>query len=217
MLDENAITLLARHARRLNGHWPDWPALWFFTDAQRTPGADLPGLIAALPSGTGVVFRHYQAQRRWALGRTVAAACRAQGRMLLVAGDAGLARHLGADGVHAPQHLIDSIPGWRQTLKPGRITAAAHDRAAVIRATRAGADAIFAAPVFNTKSHAGTRPLGVLKFAALVHATQRPVFGLGGLTATSGARLSGSGAAGIAAIGALIVEGQDLTTKKGYA
>jgi thiamine-phosphate pyrophosphorylase len=130
------------------------PPLWFFTDAARLPDP-LP-VIAALPKNLcGVVLRHDADPNRLALGRRIAAICRARRITLVVAGDARL-----ASALHAGLHLRGGRRGW---LAPrGLITASVHSAAELSRARRAGAKLLFISPVNVTKSHTDARVLGAL-------------------------------------------------------
>jgi len=166
------------------------PPLWLFTDAARLPNP-LP-VIARLPRGLcGVVFRHDAARNRAALARRVAALCQVRGVALVVAGDAALARALGA-GVHARG-------GAFAGRTPGLVTASAHTPAQVVRARRAGADLIFISPVFPTGSHPGAPVLGPVGWRALaaLAGSARPC-ALGGITGANvyalGRRCAGIGA-----------------------
>jgi thiamine-phosphate pyrophosphorylase len=128
------------------------PPLWFFTDATRLPDP-LPA-IARLPKGLcGVVFRHDDIPDRLALGRRIAALCRARRLWLVVAGDARLAARLQA-GLH--------LRGGRRgvTKLPRFVTASAHHAGEVRQARRAGAGLLFISPVHATKSHIGAPVLG---------------------------------------------------------
>ena len=123
--------------------------------------------------------------------------------MLLVGQDASLARCVGADGVHLPERMVPRQGRWRRPNPAWLVTAAAHSESAVVRAHRAGADAAILSPVFPTKSHPGGACLGAVRFAALTHAAAIPVYALGGVDGATAPRLNGTGAAGIAAVGAL--------------
>jgi len=128
------------------------PPLWFFTDAARLPDP-LP-VIRRLPKGLcGVVFRHDAAPDRAALGRRIAALCRARRLRLVVAGDARLAASL-----HAGLHLRGGRRGVMPL--PPLVTASAHNPPELARARRAGAVLVFISPVFVTKSHIGAPVLG---------------------------------------------------------
>jgi thiamine-phosphate pyrophosphorylase len=176
------------------------PCLFLVTDERRLPDP-LPA-IARLPRGAGVIFRHYGDRERAATGARVARLARARRLVLLVAGDAGLAARLRADGVHLPERLAARARGLhRRRGSRWLVTAAAHSRPALVRAARAGADAALLSPVFATASHPGAPALGILRFAALARRAPLPVIALGGITARARRRLIAAGAAGIAGIG----------------
>jgi thiamine-phosphate pyrophosphorylase len=137
-----------RHAK----HRAALPPLWYFTDAARLPDP-LPA-IAALPKTLcGVVLRHDAAPNRLALGRKIAALCRARRLALVVAGDARLAARL-----HAGLHLRGGARGL--VMPRGLVTASVHNPAELARARRAGASLLFISPVHVTKSHIGAPVLG---------------------------------------------------------
>lgn len=156
--------------------------------------------LRRLPQGSAVILRHYEWPygRRLALARAVADLCRQRGLTLLVAGDARLARAVGAAGVHLPQELLPLATGLRRQF--GMVTAAAHDAGAV---ARAGVDAVLISPVFATASHPGAEGLGAVRFAALAHKARRKglqVYALGGMNAATSRRLKAVAIAGIAGI-----------------
>ena len=180
------------------------PALWLFTDWTRAPDP-LPA-IAKLPAGLcGVVFRHDAAPGRAVLMRQVARLCRARRTVLVVAGDPRWAAAAGA-GVHLRN-------GWRRILRlPAArlVTSSAHDRISLLRAVRAGADAVFLSPLFPTASHPFAPALGPIRWshaarlppgmAAPGHGTE--IYALGGVTGyvvrRIPARAGGAGAIGAA-------------------
>ncbi|HRD28437.1 MAG TPA: thiamine phosphate synthase, partial [Caulobacter sp.] len=55
-------------------------------------------------------------------------------------------------------------------------------------------------PVFASRSPSAGRPMGVEAFAALVRAAPLPVYALGGVNARTAARLTESGAQGLAMV-----------------
>ncbi len=175
---------------------------WLVTDARRLPDP-LPA-IRRLRRGEGVLFRHYELApaRRLALARQVAALCRRQDLVLLIAGDVRLARAVHADGLHLPQGLIGRTAAARRAGL-GQVTAAAHDAGAVRRAALTGVDAVLISPVFATASHPGAAGLGVLRFAALATLARHRglmVYALGGITTASARRLRHIPQKGTAAI-----------------
>ncbi len=173
------------------------PALWLFTDAARL--ADPRQAVARLPRGAaGVVLRHDGDPRRAALGRDLAALCRARRLALVVAGDTRLAAALGA-GVH--------LRGGRwpdpRRARRGWLTSSAHGTADLRRARRAGADLVFLSPAFPTASHPGAPALGPLRWATLARRVPGPVAALGGVTGATVRRLPRGLCRAVGAIGAL--------------
>jgi thiamine-phosphate pyrophosphorylase len=123
--------------------------------------------------------------------------------VLLAGADAGLAARIGADGVHLPERSAGRAADLRRARPDWIVTAAAHGRSAIVRARRAGADAVFVSPVFDSASPSAGRPLGPLRFATLVRGAGLPVYALGGIDARTARQIARSGAAGFAAVGAL--------------
>jgi thiamine-phosphate pyrophosphorylase len=185
-------------ARRLNREAgaPSIPALYFFTDPERTP--EPMAVAARLPRGTALVYRHFGAPDRARVAWGLAAICRAHGLFLLIAADPELARRVGAAGVHWPERLL---PDQRESA--GLVTASAHSRSALARAARLGVDACVLGPVFATARASGNRPLGLFRASQLARGAGVPVIALGGVNATNAARLAGRGFAGLAAVSSL--------------
>ena len=197
------MTTVADLARRLNSAHPEGrslPALIMMTDDRRLP--DPIPAARLLPPGALVIFRHYGAPERETVARALRRVCHVRRLLLLIAGDWRLATRIGADGIHLPEALVGRAGGWRR--RPDwLVTAAAHSPAALCRARAAGVDAVLLAPVFATVSHPEAISLGPLRFAGLVRDAGLPVYALGGIANLTARRLQGSGAVGIAAIGAL--------------
>lgn len=100
--------------------------------------------------------------------------------MVLVNGDAELAKRAGADGVHftgARLHDCRSRPDFSWC------SASCHNAAELRRAEELGFDFALLSPVLPTKSHPGAANLGWKRFAEIVAGTSMPVYALGGLTA----------------------------------
>lgn len=171
------------------------------TDAVRL--TDPTAAVTRLPRGSAVIVRHPDPAERERLARHLLGLCRPRGLRLMIAGDVRLAVAVG--GLHLPEAMLrHGRRGWRGFRRPGwLVTAAAHSPAAIQVAVRAGVDAVLLSPVFATASHPDARPLGPLRFAALVRQSPIPVYALGGVSAASASRLITSGAAGFAAIGGL--------------
>ncbi len=182
------------------------PPLFFFTDEKRL--ADPRPVLDYLPAGTGVVFRHYRSADRATLAQDVADLCRRQQRLCLIAADPTLARQVRADGVHWPEGLYRRGVSTHR-VNAGRpinwvITTSIHSLPALRQLRPYDLSAAFISPVFATHSHVGGAFLGPLRARSLVRASPVPAYLLGGISNENAGRLSGSGAAGLAAIGALL-------------
>lgn len=177
--------------RRRHSRQKPLPETWLFTDPRMREA--LWDAIRRLPRGSGIVLRHYGAADRAAVARRAAKLARRYGHMLVVAGDARLARAVGAAGVHMPD-------GGRPTRDV--ITAASHDRAGLVRAQRAGAKLVFLSPVFPTRSHPAARALGAVRFGLTARGAGIAVAALGGMNRKRYARMLALGAEAWGAIDA---------------
>jgi thiamine-phosphate pyrophosphorylase len=166
------------------------PRLWLMTDERM--GEALWTSLAALPKGSGVVFRHYGSPDREHLFKAVQRIAKAR-RLVVVAGPEKLARHWRAVGSHS-----------RSTHRAIRLrTAPVHSFRELIAAERSGADLLFVSPVFETRSHAGAKALGRVRFGQLIRKAKTPVIALGGMTEPKARSLGGFGIWGWAAIDGL--------------
>ncbi len=166
------------------------PPIWFMTDERL--GDDLWPALAALPMGkAGIIFRHYATpdpQRR-ALFEAVRRMARSRRLMLVLADTPQRARGWRAEGSHG-RHV-------------GALTAPVHNVPEVRAAERAGAQLLFLSPLFATRSHAGAKPLGRVRFGLIAQQSRRPIIALGGMTAARFATLTSSKLYGWAAIDGL--------------
>lgn len=171
------------------------PRLWMMTDERQ--GDALFEALGRLPRGVGVVFRHYSlsARPRRALFLRVRAVARRRRLVLMLGGEPRLAAAWGADGSHG-------LAGGRESLPHMLRSAPVHDAAELRAAAEAGADFVFLSPAFATRSHAGARPLGPVRFGLVARASRIPVIALGGMDAANAQRLSEYGIYGWAAIDA---------------
>ena len=177
------------------------PAKITMTDGERHIDPHMQ--IAGLAPGDALIFRHYDRApaERQELGRQLRHTCRHRRVAFLVAGDPHLAHRLRADGIHLPGWLLKKGFDWHGRPKScWHVTAAAHNFADLIAATRAGADACLLSPVFETASHPGTQTLGPIRFAQLAGQALLPVYALGGLNHRTARRLQDAGSAGLAGV-----------------
>ncbi len=174
------------------------PRLLFVTDPVRTP--DPEAVAAALPAGSGVVYRAFGAADAPFRARRLKAIAVRRGLILLVGADEALAEACGADGVHLPEAAIGEAVTLRSAHPDWILTAAAHSLAAAERAAASGCDAALVSTVFASNSPSAGAPMGADTFAALVQAAPLPVYALGGVTIRTAPDLAGSGAQGLAMV-----------------
>jgi thiamine-phosphate pyrophosphorylase len=125
--------------------------------------------------------------------------------MLMISDDIGLARAVGAHGLHLPEQRTAAFEAHLMRRRwSGLLTCAAHDARALQRAARLGADAALLSPVFATASHPNGHALGLLRFLSLCRSAALPVYALGGMDRTNVARLRERNVVGIAGISGFI-------------
>ena len=167
---------------------------------ERIAQADLMRAISQLPRGSAVVVRHYSLalEERRALFDQVRQAARRRGCVVLLAGDALLAKRWGADGHHSRSR--SRVMAGKRWLH----SAPVHGHRELVEAVRKGADAVLISPMFATRSHPGAAPLGAVRFAALARQSLVPVIALGGVHPRHAALVRALDAAGFAAIDGLL-------------
>jgi len=180
------------------------PRLILLTDESRLKDP-LP-VVHSLPSGSAVILRHYSDPNRVEIATRMVAETRGKHISVLIAGDARLALHVGAQGVHIPEAMAQhGTWAWQSWKKPSwLITAAAHSPKALLRAKRLGAHAALLSPIFTTVSHPNSPPIGVLRFASWCRTSPLAIYALGGVTQGNAKRLKGCRIQGIAGIGGVV-------------
>lgn len=161
---------------------PKLPDLWLVTDARNDQA--LEKVLARLPQGSGVIFRHYhlnEPERRARFEKLRRAAHR-RGHLIVLSGTPTEARKWGADGAYGDAHRLTAGPALLRL-------ATAHSLREVAAARRARADAILLSPVFATRSHPGSKPLGPIRFRLMAALTSLPVIALGGMNQRHARRL----------------------------
>jgi thiamine-phosphate pyrophosphorylase len=155
------------------------PHIWLMTDPRLGDG--LLGAIRKLPTGSGVIFRHYDVPigERRRLFASVRRICAQRGHLLLLAGNVHDAPKWHADGLHGrsctPQPMLHSAP--------------VHTIREIREARRSGAKILFLSPLRRTASHPGQRALGPLRFGQLARLCQpAKVIALGGMNRAQAAK-----------------------------
>jgi len=159
-----------------------WPSRILISDAARLP--DWSSALARLPRASGLILRDYQHPKRAAMAEDMAKQCKAQGHVFFIAGDAALARRMGAR-LHAPEYMTGKPA-------PRMASAAAHGEAAILRAAKNGFASVLISPVFQTRSHIGAPILGPVRLHALARLAKRQgliAYALGGMNERNWPRL----------------------------
>lgn len=114
---------------------------------------------------------------------------------VLLNGNVGLARELGAHGVHLTSSQLMQL----QAKPEGLLCAAScHNAAELAQAKKLNLDFVVMGPVLPTLSHPGAETLGWGKFGELIKDSPMPVYALGGLQPQDMATAWQAGAHGIA-------------------
>lgn len=138
-------------------------------------------LEAALLQGLRLVQLREKAMPRDALrqlARRVVALAHAHGAKVLLNGDVGMVREIGADGVQLTSAQLAELSERPDVDWCG---ASCHTPAELRRAEALGCDFALLSPVLPTLSHPGASHLGWENFAALAAGATIPVYALGGL------------------------------------
>jgi 8-oxo-dGTP diphosphatase len=160
----------------------------------------LAALDAALDRGLGLVQLREAAlpeAQRESFVAAATARCQQQGALVLVNGDAQLARAAGADGLHLPAHQLMALD--RRPPFP-LVAASCHDTHELRHAARIGCDFAVLGSVKATASHPERTGIGWDSFATQVAGLPMPVYAIGGLETADLASAQAAGAQGIAAI-----------------
>ena len=170
-------------------------------------------VVARLPEGCAVIYRHFGAPKEAEALRDLT---RAQDRQLLIGNDAELADKLGADGVHfSRDETLHGPIKWR-AAKPDWVITMAGLKSGTYLAPLDSLDALFISSIFTSQSPSAGTPIGTENLHRRAKALPVPIFALGGINAGTAPQLIGTGAAGLAAIGGLIMDVQKQATKQGH-
>ncbi|MEO0883217.1 MAG: thiamine phosphate synthase [Pseudomonadota bacterium] len=165
---------------RINRHFPaHLPPLMVLTDPYRTP--DPIALALSLPPGTGLIYRHFGAEDRQDIADRLARIAKHRGLCFLLGNDPELARHVKADGVHWSEARMGDAKPWRRSFFV--MTAAAHSRLAISRASALKLDAILVSTIFPSNSSSAKAAMGPFALRKLEKVSRHPIYALGGINA----------------------------------
>ena len=161
----------------------EWPPIYALTNAAEYGfEAELVCLGEALAGGLRLVQIRdttLEPSERLRFARNVMQLARKfAGTCVLVNDDEGLAREVGAHGVHLPSARLMQLaqrPPFRW------VAASCHNAEELARAASLGLDCALLSPVLPTASHPEAQGMGWDAFAHLVERAALPVFALGGM------------------------------------
>lgn len=191
---------IARHAHMSSANGRELPALFYVTDPKRTPHPE--EIVAHLPAGAGVIYRHFGDPHATAHARVLRTLCDDNGLKLLIGQDVALAEDVAADGVHLPERALSNAPDVRDRHREWLITGACHGCETLDLAEVTALDGLFISPVFasHSPSAKGVAPLGLRGIQMFCDLSPVPVLGLGGIGADNAEQLTHSGLAGFGAV-----------------
>lgn len=181
--------------------------LLLITDRRVSPDRALHDVVAA---ACGAGLRAVQLRERdlggrelLDLARQLRDATSPSGARLFINDRVDIALAVEADGVHCPEE------GWPpirvKSMAEGMVGVSAHSVGAARRAHELGADFVLFGPVFATPSKAAWGdPQGISRLRDVAAAVTIPVFAVGGVTPANAPLCLQNGAAGVAAIRALL-------------
>ncbi len=158
------------------------PPAYFLTDPDRTP--NLLDISSRLPSGWGVVYRHFGAKDRFdTLGKIIKIA-RSRNLFVSASYDPDLLAAFPQAGAHLPKTTL-KVMGRVDVQKIAAqrlVTTSAHSRCEIQLAIQKGAEACFVSAVFSSNSPSAPRAMGARRFRQLARWSEIPVYGLGGVS-----------------------------------
>ncbi len=149
------------------------------------------------------------ARRLTALLQALASCPEKSNSRLLVNERLDIAVSCGADGVHLPSGSLPVSVARRVTTQAMILGVSCHNEEEVAEAAGDGASYILLAPIFETPSKPGARPLGLPVLERVCRRSRVPVYALGGVDAANAADCIRAGASGVAGI-RLFQEAPDL-------
>ncbi|MDI3317062.1 MAG: thiamine phosphate synthase [Bacillota bacterium] len=177
------------------------------TDRERSSGDLRLALAEAVAAGVRWIQireKTAPAQALFRFGRALQTDPRTRAAALLVNDRADVAMALSAAGVHLARKSLPVGPVRRFLPQAMLVGASVHSRQEALEAAEAGADYVTFGPVFPTRSHPGQAGQGLEALAEVVEAVRLPVLAIGGITPENVGRVLATGAAGVAAIGAVL-------------
>ena len=183
--------------------------LCLVTDRTQTGGRDLVAVVGeCLAAGLPAVQlreKDIGAREMLELARALRGPTAAAGAWLIVNDRVDVALAARADGVQRTHASLSIEDLHLVSDKRLRIGASVHSQEEAQRAERAGAAWLFFGPVYDTPSKRRYgAPQGLAALAEVTRRVEIPVIAIGGITPERVAEVRGAGAAGVAAISAIL-------------
>jgi thiamine-phosphate diphosphorylase len=151
-----------------------------------------------------------------AVGERLAAACLRNGAWLLVNDRIDVAMAIRANGVQLGTMSMP-IDDARALLGAGaRIGYSAHGALEAVEAVADGADFVVLGTIYDSASHAGRVPAGIVQLRETAARAGAPVIAIGGITPERVAEVAGAGAAGAAVLGGVWAAPDPVTAAEKY-
>ena len=174
------------------------------TDPERV--ANPVAIAKQLPQGAAIIYRHFGADNREDIAKTLRTITHDNDQHLLIGNDPELAMTVKADGVHFTRDPALVQPRkWRQS-QPDWIITMAGLKAGTYTASLSALDGLFVSSVFDSQSRSAGEAIGVNQLKELCQSLNAPIYALGGVTAQTAPDLIGTGAAGLAGIDGITKE-----------
>ncbi len=170
-------------------------ASWGKNASKRPPIGEFGFSETPFPAMVQIREKAMPRDERRAFATALASAAREANALVMVNGDADLARAVNASGVHltsAQLATTEARPDFKW------VGASVHSADELARAAELKCDFAVLGAVKTTASHPGQPPLGWKKFSEIVRDAPIPVYAIGGLTHADMAEAQAHGAHGIA-------------------
>lgn len=127
--------------------------------------------------------------------------CKKLGLILIIGGDPVLAQSVRADGIHLSEANFQSLKKWKLLRNNWIITAASHSLKKNFQIKNAKLDAAIYSPIFKTKTHTGSKPIGHRRLHMDAQKTRNlKIYAMGGIVKESAKLLNRELVTGVAGI-----------------
>ena len=198
-----AYSLLAKRAKLIekNSKFKSkLPSLVFMTDCIKIDNVF--SVVRSLPPNTLIIIRDYNIKNRKQYSQKIIKIAQRRGNKILIAKDFEMAKDLGANGVHLPEHIAYKAKKIKKYNSNLIVTTSAHNKKSIKESNLLPVDAVFLSPIFRTTSHNKTKNKGLCFLRNMQRLSTKPIFALGGVNVKNTLSLRNCGIKGFASIDA---------------